>query len=242
MADAIERVVSAPAKAFDLEDFVRNATWRELLAELVERNELDPWDIDIAKIVESYVSVIHSMKVMDLFAPANIVLAASILLRMKSDSISIFEVQEPADEPEQLAAGQRVLPAVEGLTPRLRQQPRKRITLAELMDALDEAMKMVQHREEREVAQSIPVQFYVKNEDIDEKMERVYALVKENVDGYRTTTFASLAKLFGSSDSILLDLFVPLLFLAHKGRLSMKQDGFFDEIFVILGERDAPAG
>jgi chromatin segregation and condensation protein Rec8/ScpA/Scc1 (kleisin family) len=110
------------------------------------------------------------------------------------------------------------------------------------MDALDDAMKMVQHREEREIAQSIPVQFYVNDDDIDEKMERVYSLVKKNADEYRTTTFANLARLFGSSESILLDLFVPLLFLAHKGRVSMKQDSFFDEIFVMLGERSAAAG
>lgn len=242
MTDALESVVSAPAKAFDLEGFVRNATWRELLMELVDRNELDPWDIDIAKMVESYVAVIHNMKVMDLFVPANIVLAASILLRMKSESISIFEVHEPVDEAEEPRMGQRVLPNVGGITPRARQQPGKHITLAELMDALDDAMKMVQHREEREIAQSIPVQFYVNDDDIDEKMERVYSLVKKNADEYRTTTFANLARLFGSSESILLDLFVPLLFLAHKGRVSMKQDSFFDEIFVMLGERSAAAG
>ncbi len=242
MADAIERVVSAPASAFDLESFVRNATWRELLMELVDRNELDPWDIDISRIVESYIGVIKDMKVMDLFVPANIVLAASILLRMKSDNMGIFQTVEPVAEGEEPQAGQRVLPNVEGLTPRARQQPGRRVTLAELMDALDDAMKTVERREDREVAQSTPVQFYVNDEDIDEKMERVYSMVKENVDRYRTTTFANMARVFGSFESMLLDLFVPLLFLAHKGRISMRQDGFFDEIFIVLGDNGASAG
>ena len=240
MAGVVETVVSSPKADFDIEELVKNATWRELLVGLVESNELNPWDIDIVRMVESYVDVVKRMKVLDLFVPANIMLAASILVRMKSDSIEIFSREEPQAEPEaEQAPGQRVLPGVEALTPRARQQPRKRITLAELMDALDDAMKLEQRREQRAVAEATPMQFYVNNYDIDERIELVYELVKSKIDAYKTTTFASLAEGFNSSESMLLDLFVPLLFLAHKARISMRQDSFFDEIFIVLGDAHA---
>ena len=239
MAGVVETVVSSPKADFDLEGLVKNATWRELLVSLVESNELNPWDVDIVRIVESYVGVVKRMKVLDLFVPANIMLAASILVRMKSDSIEIFRQEEPQEPDEPQLPNQRVLPGVEALTPRARQQPHKRITLAELMDALEDAMKLEQRREQRAVEDTAPVQFYVNNYDIDEKIERVYKLVERSIDSYKTTTFASLAENFDSSESMLLDLFVPLLFLAHKARISMRQDSFFDEIFIVLGDAHA---
>ena len=72
----------------NLQEFVKNATWRELLVELVDSNQLDPWNIDIVKVVDSYIAVVRKMQVMDLHIPANIVLAASILLRMKRETIT----------------------------------------------------------------------------------------------------------------------------------------------------------
>jgi len=36
------------SSSLDLQEFVKNATWRELLGGLVATNRIDPWDIDIA--------------------------------------------------------------------------------------------------------------------------------------------------------------------------------------------------
>ena len=84
----------ASSSAFDLQKLVSEATWRELLISLVESNQIDPWDIDIAKLVEGYMSVIKSIKLMDLRMQANFALAASILLKMKSDRFQVFAVEE----------------------------------------------------------------------------------------------------------------------------------------------------
>jgi chromatin segregation and condensation protein Rec8/ScpA/Scc1 (kleisin family) len=53
-------------KQLNLQEFVKNATWRELLIELVDTSQLDPWDIDIIKVVDSYIAAIRKMQVMDL--------------------------------------------------------------------------------------------------------------------------------------------------------------------------------
>ena len=222
--------VEEVAKPFDLEDFVKNATWRDLLLNLVESNKLNPWDVDISRIVKEYLKVIKSMQVLDLFVPANIMLAASILLKLKSDTISfddrIEEIQENDD------AQIRIMPDVPQLTLRSRQQPNKKITLEELMDALEEAMKIEKKRDIEFKNDSIPIQFRINKEDIDEKMENIYMLVKKASDSYGTATFASLAGNFVHAESILLDLFVPLLFLSHNSRIALMQDSFFKEIFI----------
>ncbi len=227
------------AKNLNLEEFVKNATWRELLVELVDSNKIDPWNIDLIKVVDGYIAFIKQMKVLDLHVPANIILAASILLRLKSETIKIFEIEEPVQEMEEpLQTGPRVYPEVPPLVPRIRLQPSRKITLIELMDALNQAMKVKEDRESfiEEAHQIVP--FYINKEDIDEKIDNIYSMVSGNLDKEGFTTFADLANKFTHEESILLDLFIPLLFLAHKGRVLIIQEKFFDEIIIKLDGKD----
>ncbi len=218
-------------RQLSIEEFVKEATWRELLLELVESDQLDPWNIDIAKVVDGYISAVKRMKVLDLHVPANIILAASILLRLKSETLRITEpIAEPQEEEAENVA--RVIPEVQSLTPRLRMQPNRRITLSELMEALDEAIKLKDKREMTFETAHAPMQFVIDREDIDAKIEHVYLMVRRDADQEGVTTFANLANRFGHMESILLDLFIPLLFLAHKGRVVVEQEKFFDEIFI----------
>lgn len=233
MALMVERV-SAYRQEMDLESFVSNATWRELLVELVESNKIDPWNIDLVKIVDSYIAVVKEMRVLDLHIPANIILAASILLRMKSETIGIFAEQETEiEEPGMLQ--ERVIPEVQDLVPRLRMQPRRKITLNELMDALSEAIKISEKRETIERERLEPLAIIVnKDGDIDEKIDKALVLVKKSVDREGITTLAHVASGFGTIESMLLDLFVPLLFLANMDKIGLMQEEFFEEIFIRL--------
>lgn len=219
----------------NLQEFVKNATWRELLVELIETNRLDPWDIDIIKVVDSYIAAIKTMQVMDLHIPANIILAASILLRMKSETINITQVEETLESEEAIQAD-RIIPDVPTLIPRLRLQPKRKITLNELMDALGDAIKINERRISVIKQRAEPINMVIEKEDIDEKLDLTYKLVMDSVDKEGITTFARLSSGFSTMESILISLFVPLLFLAHKGQVVLMQDHFFNEIFVKLSE------
>ena len=217
----------------NIPEFVKSATWRELLVELVESEKLDPWDIDIVKVVDSYVKAVRKMQVMDLHIPANIILAASILLRMKSDTINMLQV-DTMSEPDEEPQATRILPDVPALMPRLRLQPRRKVTLNELMDALNDAIKINEQREFITRSRTEPISITISKDDIDEKVNVTYALVKNNADKEGMATFAALSKGFSSIEGILLNLFVPLLFLAQRGDVLLMQDEFFNEIFVKL--------
>ncbi|MGC8538079.1 MAG: segregation/condensation protein A [Candidatus Micrarchaeia archaeon] len=238
MATGIQLSKESKPSGLDLQKFVQNATWRELLTELVERKELDPWDIDIAAVVEGYMDVIKDMKVLDLRVPANIVLAAAILLRMKSDTLSIFESYQDdgfVEENETKVAPQLPPDQLAGLVPKLRMQPRRRITLQELMDALDSALKIeIAKASNRQSGAYAPQQIVIKTDDIDGKMENVLKLLSANVDRKGFTTFGSISKGFASVENIILDLFMPLLFLAQNGKVVLMQEEFFKEIFIKL--------
>lgn len=235
-----ETTTAVAYRELDLQEFVQNATWRELLVDLVATNKLDPWDIDIVKVVDGYLAAIKKMKVLDLRIPANMMLAASILLRMKSDTITIFStVEEPLPIEEAIAA--RIRPEVEQLVPRARMQPKRKISLSELLDALGSAMKVEEKRMIEHTRTFAPVNLVIDKEDIEEKMERVHATIAGSLDKEGLTTFGAISRTFSNLENILLNLFVPILFLVHSGRIAMMQDQFFGEIFIKLIEGEKVA-
>ncbi len=231
----------ATEDGFDIVELVGNATWKELIIMLVETNKLDPWNIDITKIVDSYVETINKMKLLDLFMPANVIFAASVLLRIKSDTMKFFE--EPAeefyDDAEQPA---RDRPEVGELVPRTRRQPQARITLEQLVAALDDAIKLEAKRVERERFFAEPIELNIEVEDIDKKTDDVLRLVSDNSDKYGITSFNSVKRYFPDGYGMLMDFFVPLLYLHNNGAIAMSQEEFFGEIMIkiIRRERTAP--
>ena len=224
-------------RTLDLRELVKEATWKDVLMSLVESNSVDPWDIDIGKIANEYVQTIKKMKVMDLHIPANMTLAASILLRMKSDTMVMFkeEVQMEADG----MAVQRQTPEVPELIPKFRLQPHKKVTLTDLMDALDEAIKMTDQRAVSATEMEAPLDFVVVKEDIDVKIASAYKLLSSNMSASGSVEYSTLARLFGSERNAISDLFIPLLFLTDRKEIDISQEVFFGDIMISLHREEA---
>ena len=227
---AITSVVSA-TPSFDIERFVGEATWKDILVELVKHNELNPWDIDIIDIVGKYVEVVKGLKVMDLRVPANIILAASILLRLKSDMLEFTEEVTGELLPDGIA-GRPYVP-VDPLSVRLRLPPRRRVTLPELISALEEAMKLKEFKAARLASAGMEFPLVLNRVDVEADIEALFMLLTQHADSSRMLTFSSLYELSQKPDA-LLDVFIPLLFLANKNRIALIQEEFFGEIVVVL--------
>jgi segregation and condensation protein A len=219
-------------RTLDLRELVGSATWREVLIDLVESNSIDPWDIDIGKIANEYLHTIKRMRVMDLHIPANMTLAASILLRMKSDTMVMFE-EEPQEVEEGIAAA-RQIPEVPELIPKFRLQPHRKVTLSDLMDALDEAIKVTEQKALTASEMEAPLDFTVIKEDIDEKIASAYKLVSSNIGREGSVEYSRLARLFSSERNAVSDLFIPLLFLSDRKEVDIAQEKFFGEITISL--------
>ena len=223
----------------NLQEFVKLATWRELLVELVEKSEINPWDIDIEKRAEEYINAIKKMQLSDLHIPANMVLAASILLRMKSESIVMFNQEEEAVEDMQQSLRSR--PDVEDLIPRIRMQPKRKITFNELMSALGDALKAGERREMRAIENNKPLDIVIDRDDIDAKIKEAYNLVVKSSDKEGISIYGELEKYYGSRQEAIFSLFVPLLFLANKGDVDLIQEEFFNQIFIKITPNGASA-
>jgi segregation and condensation protein A len=213
----------------DIIDFVKDATWKDILMELVRKNKLDPWSIDIVEVIDKYLELVKTLKVMDLRVPANIILAAAILLRLKSEVVGITEEVIEQDEEPQVS---RPAVQIEDLIPKLRPPMKRRISLNELIEAMDEAMKIRETRSNRQVNTiSMPIPFT--HRDIEEEIEKVYNVITKNADKKGMITFAQLIRALNTTN-VLLELFIPVLFLASKQRLQLLQSAFFGEIIIAL--------
>ena len=79
-------------------------TWRSMIYELVKNEQLDPWDVDISILSKRYVQMLKKLKELDFRVSGKMVLAAAILLKMKStllvgeDMAELDRLMAPQDE------------------------------------------------------------------------------------------------------------------------------------------------
>ncbi|MEM3781743.1 MAG: segregation/condensation protein A [Candidatus Micrarchaeaceae archaeon] len=231
---ASELVISDTAS---LERLVKEATWRDLLFDLVKKGKINPWDIDISRLVDEYLGAIRAIKLLDLKVPANIMLAAAILVRLKSDMLGAEEEEEqsagePEQQPPQLYA--------DVLSPRTRIPPKRKITLAELIAALDEAIRTKERRELQIAESARAMPFAVSFFDVQTEAQALYAMLSQQADNEGLVSFSVLCASIPEKNP-LLEIFIPLLFLAQSGKVDLIQEKFFGEIFIKVSRKPYPS-
>ncbi len=149
---------------------------------------------------------------------------------LKSD---MLELEEHAEEIEAGEDFTRPYVPVEGLSIRLRLAPKRRVTLNELIGALEEAMKLKEVREAQTAKETSFVPLILDHADVEVDVENVYSLVKKNLDSSKMVTYSLLCDAANTENEVL-SVFIPLLFLASKDRILLLQENFFGEILIAL--------
>src|SRR3990167_3010217 len=76
-------------------------TWQSIIYELVKTEQMDPWDIDISLLTQKYIDMLRTLKEHDFRISGKVLLAAAILLKMKSNKL----VGEDLSELDRLLIG-----------------------------------------------------------------------------------------------------------------------------------------
>ncbi|VVB99193.1 Segregation and condensation protein A [uncultured archaeon] len=235
--DVGDRVDTSKLSAEDvkLEKIVALPTWREMLLDLVATKKLDPWNIDIEEVATSYLDRIRKLEMMDLRIPANLILAAAILIRFKADALRFEEeTQEVVEETfVEEDSGSEVIPVLELKT---RIPPRRMVTLDELLLAMEKVFDDQKKREEKASRIEIPtvINIQLPEFNIEQKMNEVYKKVLDRKDSEGLVTFSSLLEEKTALETVL--TLLPLLHLVQDRRLSIFQEKFFGEIFIRVKE------
>ena len=223
---------------FNLEKIVTYPTWREMLIKVIEKENIDPWDIDIVKLTSKYIEYVRRMKNLELNIPANIILAASILLRMKSDVLEINDDSHDVED-EMYVEDNDTIEEIPILELKTRIPPKRRVTLDELVEALDEAFQKetehsirLTHPVMRNKQKIITERFY----DIDVLTEELMNKMKGKFDDKGMLAFSSL---LNNKNDITekVKLFLPLIFLANKGKLVLIQEILFGDIIIVKTDK-----
>jgi len=220
--------------------------WKTIIFDLVKSEQMDPWDIDISLLTQKYLQVIKKLKEHDLKVSGKVLLAAAILLKMKSTHLidkDISHFDALLNPEEALLEDEDQLEITRGkkekqqftLIPRNPQPRNRKVSVQDLVNALQQALATKKRMLER----IRPVQFNLpeKKTDIMEVIHDIYHKVvyyteKEQTD---TITFTRLLPpRAGRHEKVY--TFLPLLHLENQQKIEMEQEKPFAEINVSLSK------
>jgi segregation and condensation protein A len=204
----------------------------QILLELVQAHKLDPWDVDIEKLTDVFVQRVQEMQELDLRLSGRTLLSASVLLRMKSDHLINSNGRGQVAEEELDEALDLTLPELGPVM--MVQQASRKITLVDLMGALQDALKEVptRPRPSRKGLEKIMRLLSEYHINIEKYLEELHERIAELAAGGRTITLMELATertRIGVARTLLL-----VLFLSIQGKITVWQDEPFGEISISL--------
>jgi len=223
-------------------------SWRTIIVDLVKTEQMDPWDVNISSLTKKYIEVIKTLKEHDLKISGKVLLAAAILLKMKSSHLmdkdlsrfdALISPEETLDELEdelyeEIEGGERRLKQKFALIPRNPQPRNRKVSINDLVSALQRAMAT----KKRVLAKIKPVKFEQLNKRSVDIMEVIHDIYHKIVyyskkDEKQKLTFNKLLPpRAGKQDKVY--TFIPLLHLENQRKVEMNQKKPFDEISVGL--------
>jgi segregation and condensation protein A len=206
--------------------------WKLLLFDIVKENDFNVWNIDIIKLTDLYLKKILSFKQENLLIPANALLAASILLKIKTYTLKLSSIEVEDDlifpkEEDQIFSSLNIENPI--------RSKEGQVSLDDLIEAIDVIMnKPTKKNIERIIKEKAEVNFHVPSEveDITLRIEKLYSSIKKEADLEGCLTFKKLFCENFSNYDVVNNFFIPLLFLSQDQKINVWQDDFFSEIFI----------
>ena len=221
-----------------LEMILKEESWEELIYNIVSYEGLNPWDIDIIKLTDSFLKYIEGLKNLDFRVPAKVVLVAAILLKLKSDILSPLKVEGT----EYYSGGMKMLDEYEQirlelesmeLKPPMERHVKRKVTVDELIDALRKAMKVKQKKEriQRKLGRRIRAEIG-EEEDIELRIKNLMSDIDLLLGKLKADKimFSKIVSKWERNEIV--RYFMPLLYLSSRGKVATEQKEFFKEILI----------
>ena len=222
-------------------------TWQTIIFDLVKTEQMDPWDIDVSILAQKYIDMLRTLKGHDFRISGKVLLAAAILLKMKSTKLIGEDLSEldrlligVEEEIDELGFEETTMPKLDeipNLIPRIPQPRKRKVSIFDLVEALERALEV----KKRRLLHSIPardLEAPKKKKDITEIIREVYGKIKgffiNALSG--KLTFSKLLPSESKEDKV--HTFIPLLYLAQQNKIELKQEAHFGEIEILLKRKE----
>lgn len=219
-------------------------TWKTIIYDLIQSEQMDPWDINITHLTEKYISVIKEMHEHDLKISGKILLAAAVMLRLKSTHLIendfakfdlLMNQDEGLDEDvfEELSDGTKRVREKFQLIPRQPQPRNRKVSIHDLVKALQTAMET----KKKILAKYKPTLFEMPKRGMDimgviRDMYHKITYYSEKEPGKELSFTQLLPAQAGRREKVY--SFIPLLHLENQQKIETTQKEAFDEIYVKL--------
>jgi segregation and condensation protein A len=225
--------------------FNREVGWQDIIYDLINTEQLDPWNIDIGLLSEGFLLKIQEYEEMDFFVSSKVLLAASLLLRIKSEMIlsrymrSIDEIlfgskEEKKSVLERIELDEEIPELVlRSPIPRFR-----KVTLNELIDSLNKAIITENRRIKkvkidnnalRETGISLPKKIH----SIKNKLKILHGKILGYFGENKEKIKVSYTQITENKEERVAS-FYPLVQLESNGELWLEQEAHFEEIHIWL--------
>jgi segregation and condensation protein A len=227
----------------------------EILVGLAERGEIDPWNINIIEVTDRFLSELERCRQLNLQVSGRTLFYAATLLRMKSEHLELSsDSEESVGDDDDEFYGENFDVALDneidyqgrlGPIERLEQEIQRRldrknmrkspVTLFELIIELKNLEK--EERRRRRISETGD-DLLIYAEDVvgiahDEGyQESAMTVLEECLDCISIEEEMTLAQICEKLGWGMPEVYIPLLFLAHEGRCSLRQEEFFGDVYV----------
>src|SRR3989344_1527232 len=246
-----EEVVKDPREKVGQEQihdllFDDRLSWQTIIYDLINSEQLDPWDIDLSVLANKYIVRVRELEEANFFISSKVLLAASLLLRLKSEILLSKDLQSLDDilygkKEDKTYSQERIVldEDIPELIPRTPLPRHKKVSLQELILALSKAISTENRRERKalvlkqhELDAYLPIPKRLVN--LHDKIKGLYSKLKEIfMNSDQKVAFSTLSSL--DSEERLLN-FVSLLHLDTQQKVWLEQEGHFEEIWILLKE------
>jgi segregation and condensation protein A len=226
--------------------FNREIGWQDIIYDLINTEQLDPWDINIIILSDKYLDKIKEIEEADFFVSSKVLLAASLLLRIKSEILlnryikSIDEILFGKKESIKTQIERIELNEdIPELIPRSPMPRFRKVSLKELMESLNKAILTENRRIKKEIVSkntlressfSLPKRKF----SIKDKIKEIY---RDLTDWFKEKkedkiTFEEFAK---NREEKMIS-FLPLLYLEDQKKIWLDQKNPFEDINIWIRE------
>ncbi|MFB6145411.1 MAG: segregation/condensation protein A [Candidatus Nanohaloarchaea archaeon] len=205
-------------------------------------------DIDIAVLIKRYRDYIQELQEFDLEVPARAIRLVSALLRIKTLAVTggdpledemeenPMDFEDPMDEElmdEENSGRNPDLEMGPEISMPVRPRPKRRMTLNELKDALDDAMEVKERREERqELREDMDQRFEVDEKSLNEKINSLFSKLTNLVTS-RSSEGVSFNQLIDNNESEeKIEKFLHVLQLENEERVRCIQEEWLGDLRV----------
>jgi segregation and condensation protein A len=231
-------------------------SWKAILFDLIEHEQMDPWDINISLISQKFLEQLKKLKEMDFRISGKVVLASAVLLKLKAERLRDDELaaldrlmhsaeepidlgleETPLEEPWAFAPGER--PQLIPRTP----QPRKRkVSIYDLVEALEKALELDASRPPYIPPKTLdvinPPEHHV---DMSVIIREVYDRIYGHYEKKRSKEQLMFHNITRSDDPRdIVMTFIPLLHLENARKIDMEQEEHFGPIGIQLLDKTPP--